>query len=269
MRSQVAIPVVCAVLGGGITAATLLAAGVVTPGTRSAVIQQAAPLLTGGPVGGSAAGDVYRSESAGVVGVTARAVTVPTSAFDMGTARRDGALSGSGFVLDATGRILTAAHLVRAASDVRVTVAGRTLPARVLGVDEIDDLALLEVDPGTLELHALELTDSDAVRVGDSALAIGHPTGLQPTLTTATISARQPELVSSSGAAIADALQIDAPLHAGDCGGPLLDASGRVTGVNTRMVAASGDTVELAVPASTVRRVLPRLTGEAMKVVGG
>jgi S1-C subfamily serine protease len=269
MRSRVAVPVVCAVLGGGITAAVLLASGAVsTSGPRAMLIQQA-PLLTGGPVGGSAAGDVYRSEAAGVVGVTARAVAVPTSAFDVGSARRDGGLAGSGIVLDESGRILTAAHLVRAASDVRVSLAGRSLPARVLGVDEANDLAVLKVEPGTLQLHAMDFADSDSVRVGDAALAIGRSEGQEPTLTTLTIAARQPRLISSSGTAIADALQVDSPLHPDDCGGPLLDVSGRVTGVNTRMVAASGETVELAIPANTVRRVLPRLTGEALKVVGG
>jgi putative serine protease PepD len=239
---------------------------VVSPGERATIVQQT-PLLASGPVGGTAAGDVYMRGAPGVVGVTARAVPVAATAFDVGDARGDGELAGSGFVVE--GRIVTAAHLVRAASDVRVDVGGRTLRARVLGVDEVDDLAVLSVDPGSQPLHALELADSDAVRVGDPAYALGRAPGLEPTLTSTIVAARQPALVAPGGAAVLDALQVDSALRPDDCGGPLLDSAGRVTGLNTRMITAAGETVELAVPANTVRRLLPRLTGKAMKVVDG
>jgi S1-C subfamily serine protease len=268
MRSQVVVPVVAAVLGGGVAAATLLTAGVVEPGSRSMIVQEA-PLLTSGPVGGTAAGDVYRSESAGVVGVTARAIPVAPSAFDLASRRPDGELSGSGFVLDGSGHIVTAAHLVRAADDVRVAVGDRSLRARVLGIDASNDLAVLGVDPGGLELHPLGLGDSDSVRVGDPAIVLGRSAGLAPTLTSGVVAARQPQVDAPGGAAVSDALQLDEPLRAGDAGAPLLDTSGLVTGVNTRMVTASGDTVEFAVPVNTVRRVLPQLSGKALKVVSG
>jgi S1-C subfamily serine protease len=267
MRSQVVVPVVWAVLGGGVTAASLLAAGVVTPGARSTVVQQASPLLTSNPVGGTAAGDVYRDAADGVVGVVARALPVPPSAFDTMQRRPDGKVAGSGFVLDADGIVVTAAHLVRSASDVEVDLGPRTVPGRVIGVDEGDDLALLRVRPGDLQLHPLELGDSDMVQVGDPVLAMGRPEGLEPTLVTGAVSARQPRVTASGGGAISDALQVDAPLDQGDCGGPLLDSAGRVTGVNTRMVTAEGETVDLAVPVNTVRRMLPALSGKAMKVV--
>jgi S1-C subfamily serine protease len=269
MRAQVVVGVVAAVLGGGAAAATLLAAGVVAPGSRSPVMQESAPLLTSGPVGGTAAGDVYRSEAAGVVGVTGRAIPVAPSAFDLPSRRDDGVLSGSGFVLDGDGHIVTAAHLVRAASDVRVAVDGHTRRARVLGVDETDDLAVLGIDPSGLDLHPLGLGDSDSVRVGDPAIVLGCSSGLAPTLTSSTVAARQPRMEAPGGASVADALQVDAPLRAADAGAPLLDTSGLVTGVNTRMVTAAGDTVEFAVPVNTVRRVLPRLRGSATKVVSG
>ena len=268
MRSQVAVPVVCAVLGGGIAAATLLAAGVVSSGPRTTIVQSM-PLLTSGPVGGSSAGDVYRGQAAGVVAVTSRALAVPSTAFDVGSARSDGVLSGSGFVVGEDGRIMTAAHLVRAAGDVRVWVGEHELSARVVGLDEVNDLALLQVDPGRLSLHPLELGDSDDVRVGDTAFALGRAAGLESTLTTVTVAARQPRVVASGGATVADALQVDAALHPSDCGGPLLDSSGRVTGLNTRMITATGETVELAVPAKAVQRMLSRLSGAEMKVVGG
>jgi S1-C subfamily serine protease len=269
MRSQVVVPVVWAVLGGGITAGSLLAAGAVTPGTRSAIVQQAAPLLTGRPVGGTMAGDVYRDAAGGVVGVTAHALPVPPSAFDTAERRADGRVSGSGFVLDPDGLVVTAAHLVRSASDVQVDLGPRTVPGRVIGVDETNDLALLRVDPGTLQLHALELGDSYGVQVGDPVIAMGRPSGLEPTLVTGAVAARQPRVVASGGAAVSDALQVDAPLRASDCGGPLLDSSGQVAGMNTRMVTAEGETVEIAVPADTVRQLLPILSGKTMKVVSG
>jgi S1-C subfamily serine protease len=267
MRKHVAVPVLCAVLGGVATAAVLLAAGAVDD--DSPVVQQATTLLTSGPVGGTAAGDVYRSEADGVVGVSARALAVPPSAFDVGDRRSDGLRTGSGFVLDRDGHVVTAAHLVRAADDVEVSVAGQTLPAQVLGTDETTDVAVLRVRTAGVELHALELGDSDTVRVGDPAIAIGHAAGLAPTLTTGTVSARQPRVEAPGGATIADALQVDASLRPVDCGGPLLDAGGRVTGVNTRMLTAGGETVDLAVPVNTLRRLLPELSGKALKVVNG
>jgi S1-C subfamily serine protease len=220
-------------------------------------------------VGGTAAGDVYRANAAGVVGVTARAVPVTASAFDPPARRADGMLSGSGFVLDDNGHIATAAHLVRAASNVQVYVSGRTVPARVIGVDEADDLAVLKVDSPDLHLQPLDLGNSDTVRVGDPAIAIGRTSGLAPTLTAGAIAAHQTRVPAAGGTEVTDALEVDAPLDQDDCGGPLLDMSGHVTGVNTRLVTATGDTVDLAIPVNTVRRVLPQLSGKTTKVVSG
>src|SRR4051812_47104397 len=270
MRSQVAVPVVCAVLGGAGTAATLLAAGVVETGDRSVVVQSAAPLFDSGPVGGTAAGDIYRRESAGVVAVTARTVAAGASAFDTGTRAPDGVTSGSGFVLDGNGQILTAAHLVRAAGDIHVVVDGRRVPARVAGVDEASDLALLRIDAGGLDLHPLSLGDSESVQVGDPAVAIGHAAGLAPTLAVGTVSARQPHVTGEYGATVDNALQTDVSLRAGDCGGPLLDAAGRVIGINVRMQPPDGgDPIQLAVPVDTARQVIDSLEARTMKVIGG
>lgn len=270
MRSPVVAGVVAAIVGSGITAAALLGTGMVSSGTRQTVIQSSATMLASGPVGGTTAGDVYRAEAGGIVAVRARAVPVPASAFDTGVRRPDGVVAGSGFVLDTDGHIVTAAHLVRAASDVRVTVGSRTVRASVLGVDEADDLAVLQVRPDSLDLQPLPLGDSDAVRVGDPAIALGRSAAaLAPTQTSGSIAARQSAVQAAGGAIVADALQLDAGLQPGDCGGPLLDAAGEVTGVNTRMLTADGDTVQIAIPSNTVRRVLSQLTGKTLKVVSG
>jgi S1-C subfamily serine protease len=268
MRSQVVVPLVCAVLGGATTATVLAASGLLRTGTHETVTQTVS-LLDAGPVGGTAVGDVYRRAGTGVVGVTARSVPVSASAFDVGERPSDGVLTGSGFVVDPDGHVLTAAHLVRAASEVSVDVDGRSRPARVVGLDAAIDVAVLRIDPRGLDLHPLELGDSEAVGAGDPALGLARAPGQAATLVSGTIAARQPRLTAVGGAAIDDALQFDAPLHAGDEGGPLLDTAGRVIGLSTRMLAADGRSVEFAVPASTLRRVLPELRGRAVKVMGG
>jgi putative serine protease PepD len=270
MRSQVAVPVVCAVLGGAVTAATLLASGAVEPGSGSVVVQSTTPLFDSSPVGGTAAGDIYRREGAGVVAVTARTVSASASAFDAGMRSADGGTEGSGFVLNDDGEILTAAHLVRAGGDIHVLVGGRRLTAKVEGIDDANDLALLRVDTDGLAVHPLTLGDSDAVQVGDPAVAMGRAPGLEPSLAVGTVAARQPRVSGQYGAAVVDALQTDVPLRPNDCGGPLLDAAGRVVGVNIRMMPAEGgDPIQLAVPVNTARDVIARLENRTMKVVGG
>jgi putative serine protease PepD len=268
VRSQFVVPLLCAVLGGMVTAGVLVATGALDPGTPAST-PGAVSLLDAGPVGGTAAGDVYRSEVSGVVAVRARSVPVSASAFDVAERPRDGVLSGSGFVVDRDGHLLTAAHLVRAASEVTIDLESHTLPARVVGLDESIDVAVLRIDPRGLNLHALALGDSDAVSVGDPAIGLARAAGREPTLVSGSIAARQPHMRAAGGGSITDVLQLDAPLRAGDAGGPLLDALGRVIGLNTRMLTADGTSIEFAVPAGTLRRVLPRLRGAAMKVMGG
>jgi putative serine protease PepD len=270
MRSQLLLPLLCALLGGVVTAVTLIALGVIAPREDPLLLPASSPLLSSGAMTPSAAGAVYRREAAGVVAVTAHTVPVRATAFDIASARVDGMTVGSGFVLDDDGRIVTAAHLVRAAGDVEVEVAGTRLPARVLGVDAACDIAVLQVDPGVLELDPLPLGDSDSVQVGDPALALGSAPGLEPSLLAGTVSARQGRVTGPGGAIITGALQTDARLREFDAGGPLLDAGGRVIGVNTRMtLSTDGVPVDLAVPVNAARRVVARLRTSSMKVVGG
>ena len=122
-------------------------------------------------------------------------------------------------MIDDDGLILTNAHVVAAATDIRVTFSGaRTVDAKVVGKDPDTDLALLRVDPDGLDLVPLELGDSDAVEVGDPAVAIGNPCGLERTLTTGVVSALQRSLTAPSGFTIENVIQTDAALEPGQLG---------------------------------------------------
>jgi S1-C subfamily serine protease len=165
-------------------------------------------------------------------------------------------------VLDEDGLIVTNAHIVATATDIRVTFSDdRTVPARPIGTDPDTDLALLRVDPQGLDLHPLELGDSQTLHVGDPTLAIGNPLGGERTLTTGIISALHRRLTAPSGFAVDDVIQTDAAVNAGTAGGPLLDASGRVIGVNSQLTMGRGDSAVtgFAVPIDTAKQVLPQL----------
>ena len=135
-------------------------------------------------------------------------------------------------MLDDKGDILTNAHVVGAATDVRVTFSDhRTVAARVVGKDADTDLALLAVDPKGLELQPARRSATPAPsQVGDPTVAIGNPFGLDRTLTTGVVSALQRRITAPSGFAIEDVIQTDAAINPGNSGGPLLDATGRVIG---------------------------------------
>jgi len=171
---------------------------------------------------------------------------------------------GTGFLVDQDGTIVTNAHVVERSSNVRVQLGAndRTVTARVLGVDPSSDLAALRVDPSAVKgIEPLRLADSGKVRVGDLAVAIGSPFGLEHTATAGIVSATGREIQAPDGFAIDDAIQTDAPINPGNSGGPLLDARGRVIGVNSQIRGGSGGNVGIgfAVSSNSVREVLPRL----------
>ena len=171
---------------------------------------------------------------------------------------------GSGFLIDNTGYqgyIVTNNHVVDGASSVSVTFAnGNTATANVVGTDSADDLALIKVDPSAVaSITPLHLSNSDTVKIGQMAIAIGSPFGLQNTVTVGVISGLDRTLNSSSSN-LTGLLQTDASLNPGNSGGPLLDSEGNVVGVNTAIEAASGaSNIGFAVPSNTVSRVLSSL----------
>jgi S1-C subfamily serine protease len=201
---------------------------------------------------------VYGMAAPAVVNITSRGYVY--SRF-MGAVPQEG--SGSGFLYDREGHIVTNYHVIENAEELLVTLAdGETYEAQVVGTDATNDLAVIRID-GVLDLpEPLVLGDSDSLQVGQFVLAIGNPFGLEQTLTTGVVSALGRVIESpENNNFIGEAIQTDAAINPGNSGGPLLDLSGRVIGVNSQIISASGTSsgVGFAVSASTVRRVVPEL----------
>jgi 2-alkenal reductase len=173
-----------------------------------------------------------------------------------------GSGSGSGFFYDREGHIVTNNHVVEDAETIRVVLAdGSQVAAEVVGTDPDADLAVIRVDaPADLVVPA-ELGDSSKVQVGQWAIAIGNPFGLERTVTRGIISALGRVFPQESGFSIANLIQTDAAINPGNSGGPLLDLRGRVIGVNTMIISESGASAGLgfAIPVNIVKKVAPAL----------
>jgi serine protease Do len=174
--------------------------------------------------------------------------------------RPRGEVQGSGFVIESNGYIVTNNHVVANATDIEVAFAdGKKLKAKLIGRDELTDIALIKVEPKGGALPAVTFADDAKVRVGDWVLAVGNPFGLGGTVTAGIISARGRDEVT--GAQFTDYLQIDAAINQGNSGGPTFDLSGRVVGMNTAIFSPSGGSVGIgfAIPSNTIRRVVADL----------
>ncbi len=178
--------------------------------------------------------------------------------------------SGSGFLIDTEGHIVTNHHVVEGADTIWVTFSDGSLrEAKVLGTDPYSDLAVLLVEdlpPGAVPL---ELGDSDTLQVGQRVIAIGNPFGLQGTMTVGVVSALGrvlPTVTTATGGSFSnpEIIQTDAAINPGNSGGPLLDSQGRVVGVNTAIRTTTGGNmgVGFAVPVNTVKRIVPHLISE-------
>jgi S1-C subfamily serine protease len=235
--------------------AVFLAAGALDEDVRATE----APTSTSSPDPLDATAALFRRSRTGVVLVEARPPGTPLS-FGR-PSRADGIATGTGFVIDEDGHIVTNDHVVAGGSVVSVQTrpGARRIRARIVGRDASTDLALLRVAPRQAPgLTPLPLGDSDNVRVGDAAIAIGNPYGLQHTLTVGVVSATERTIDAPDGFPIADAVQTDAAINSGSSGGPLLDATGRVIGVNAQ---TEPDTTGIgyAIPVDTLERIVPEL----------
>ena len=265
MRTVLRSPFVAALIGGAVVAVALLAFDV-GGGTTTTIVQQAPVASTNAASSSKDAGltahDIYTRAAPGVLYVRSVLGQSQTSS-PFGTDQGGGEATGTGFVIDGEGHILTNYHVVEGATSVSVGFDDqRVVPAKVLGTDPTNDLALLSVDPAGLKLVPLQLGDSRTAQVGDPVLAIGNPFGLDRTLTTGVVSALQREITAPNGFAIQHVIQTDAPINPGNSGGPLLDDGANVIGVNSQIATAgiAGNIgIGFAIPSNTVRQVAPRL----------
>jgi S1-C subfamily serine protease len=266
--SSVRSSLIAALLGGAVVAAVLLVLGVGGETKKTTTVIQQSPLAgsrdTAEGGRGLTAREIYKRDAPGVVNVRAQVVQQVESPFDLGPQEQQGQSTGSGFVLDDDGHILTNAHVIEGASRVTVQFEDRkTTEAEVQGKDTSTDLALLKVDPKGLDLKPLALGDSKNVQVGDPTIAIGNPFGLDRTLTTGVVSALQRKISAPNGFAIENVIQTDAAINPGNSGGPLLDAGGRVIGINSQIATGGGSNgnvgIAFAVPINTAKQVIPQL----------
>src|SRR3954470_3919649 len=205
---------------------------------------------------------VYKKVGQGVVEITVTTSDGSSNTDPFGGGGGSATAQGSGFVYAAAGHIVTNAHVVAGATSIEVELAnGKTYDATLVGSDESTDLAVVKVDAPASQLHPLALANSSAVEVGDGVVAIGSPFGLSETVTAGIVSAVNRQIDSPNGFTIPGAIQTDAAINHGNSGGPLLDLSGKVVGVNAQIESDSGDNagVGFAIPSNTVKSVVAQI----------
>jgi putative serine protease PepD len=255
------------VLGGLVVlvvGAILLATGVIDTGDTTKVVRQEAITRPASSAknGGRTVADIYKTEGKGVVFIQARGVTDTQSPFGP---PQQGTATGSGFVVGKDGYILTNSHVVEGASGVQVRFSenGDFVSAQVKGRDPSSDLAVLKVDPSKAKLRPIPLGNSDTAQVGDAVIAIGNPFGFTRTVTTGIVSALQRQIDAPNGFTIDHVIQTDASINPGNSGGPLLDADGKVIGINSQIATGGSGNgsvgIAFAIPVNTAKKLLPKL----------
>ncbi len=260
MKATAAIVVASAVLGAGAGVGGYVALDGDPAPAAAAAPAATAPAATPVADEDAGAGAVYERVAASVVEVT----TAGTSADSFGPygGARPVEGVGSGFVYDADGHVVTNQHVVDGADRVTVTYAdGTERSAEVVGTDPSTDLAVLKVDDPPASARPLQLADPSSIEVGEPVIAIGSPYGLEGTLTAGIVSALDRDITAPNGRTITGVIQTDAAINHGNSGGPLLDAEGRVIGVNAQIESETGGSVGIgfAIPSGTVRSVASQL----------
>lgn len=200
---------------------------------------------------------VYEKAADGVVNITSIAVQ-----FDFFFNPFPAQGSGSGAIIDTRGHILTNHHVVANAQKLEVTLAdGSKWPAKLIGSDPDNDLAVIKIEAPKERLKVIPMGDSKNLRIGQKVLAIGNPFGFERTLTTGVISSLGRTIRSEVGTMIEDVIQTDAAINPGNSGGPLLNSDGEIIGINTAIISPSGGSVGIgfAIPINTAKRVIPEL----------
>jgi S1-C subfamily serine protease len=243
----------------------LIQAGVVNTSDDSSASSVVAPAALAKPTSdpqskGLTVHDIYQRDSQGVAFISSQIVQQTQSVFGFPQQQQSTA-TGSGFLIDNDGHILTNAHVVQGAKRVDVRLGdGDTQQAQIVGTDPSTDIALLKVD-NTEGAQPLTLGDSTKVQVGDPVVAIGNPFGLDRTVTTGIVSALQRQIQAPNGFSISDVIQTDAAINPGNSGGPLIDGAGQVIGINSQIESQSGgnEGVGFAVPIKTAADVVSQL----------
>jgi S1-C subfamily serine protease len=217
------------------------------------------------PNNGLTINDIYDRDGPGVVFVRSQIEQNVQSPFDLFPQRQRSEATGSGFVVDKDGHILTNAHVVQGASKIEVGFGdnnNKTVEAKLVGKDTSNDVALLKVSASKNDLKPLQLGDSSKAEVGDAVVAIGNPFGLDRTVTTGIVSALQRQLQAPNGFQIDNVIQTDAAINPGNSGGPLIDSHGNVIGINSQIATAGGNGnigIGFAVPINTVKKIAKEL----------
>jgi putative serine protease PepD len=269
-RRGLALLLIVTALGGGVAGAGLLlltgAGDATTTTTTVTEATTATAAQRSETSGGLDARTLYANANPGVVDITSRGITESSSGggSPFGGPSQSATATGTGFVVDGKGHIVTAAHVVEGASSISVKFQdGTTRTAKVLGTDEATDVAVLSVDPSGLTLHPLALGSSASLAIGDRVAAIGDPFTYDRSLSTGVVSGLDRTISAPNGFTVAHAIQTDAALNPGNSGGPVLDASGLVIGI-VDQIATNGSSqtssgVGFAVPIDLVRSELSKL----------
>jgi S1-C subfamily serine protease len=257
-------PFVAGLLGGLVVlifGVIAVAAGWVGNEEKTIVQAQASTAGSAEEGQGLTVNEIYKRDGPGVVFIGAEVTRREESPFGLPLEQR-GQATGSGFVIDEEGHVLTNAHVVEGASKIEVKLSEQnTVDGRLLGSDTSTDVALLKVNAGKKLLRPLTWGDSSKVEVGDAVVAIGNPFGLDRTVTTGIVSALQRQIRAPNGFAIDNVIQTDAAINPGNSGGPLLDSLGRVIGINSQIATAGGGSIGIgfAVPSNTAKEVSDQL----------
>jgi S1-C subfamily serine protease len=275
-------PFLSAVLGGAVVAVfgwIAIAAGWIQSegGTTTTIAAPATAPIVSQPNSGEGEANVvnqiYKADGEGVAFIESEmgggGESAPLGPFGEPESEGGGTATGSGFVIDSEGHLLTNNHVVEGAEKITVKLgaSNNTHTATVVGADPATDLALLKVDAPDSELHPLTLGRSSQMEVGDPVVAIGNPFGLDRTVTAGIVSALQRQIQAPNGFSIDRVIQTDAAINPGNSGGPLINAGGEVIGINAQIQTGGGSGnvgIGFAIPIDTVRSEIHELetTGE-------
>lgn len=229
-----------------------------------------APVVSkSGEESGNVVNQIYKADGDGVAFIESQIPATEASnlsPFGEQESEGGGTATGSGFVIDSEGHILTNNHVIEGANkiEVKLGASDTTYTATVVGADPATDLALLKVEAPAAELHPLTLGDSSMMEVGDPVVAIGNPFGLDRTVTSGIVSALQRQIQAPNGFSISNVIQTDAAINPGNSGGPLINAEGEVIGINSQIeTGGSGSSgnvgIGFAIPINTARAEIHQL----------